>query len=174
MQQPFVKWGLISGGLGVLIALVFYLINPELSFSTTGMILGLTIPLICMYLSGTEERKLLGGYISWGQALKATFLTFLIGFFISAIFQYILTTFIDPSLVEIQIEQALEMAEKFASMGGQEMSEDDIETIRENSSPSFMKMLMNSLVASACIGFPISAILSLFIMKKNPEQDILA
>ena len=174
MQQPFVKWGLISGGLGVILGLIYYLINPELSFSTTGMLSGIAIPLVCMYLAGLEERALLGGYITWGQALKVTFLTIVIGFFISSTFQYIMSTFIDPDLVEMQIEKGLELAEKMVSLGGQELSEDDIERIRENSSPSFVKMIWNSLGAIACVGFPISAIMSLFIMKKDPEKDVLA
>lgn len=174
MQKPFVKWGLIASGLGIMITLIFYLVNPE---SLNGFLVGALTTVIMIYSAvkaSQEERELQGGYMTWGQALVPALLTILVYFVITMLFSYVLMTLIDPSLAEKQAEAALEMQEKIMGMMGAEVTDDMIEEIEQRAQPSLMNTVIGMFWGLLCFGFPVAAIIALFVQKKNPENDLLA
>lgn len=173
MQKPFVKWGLIAATFGVVYTLLVYLVNPAAINSLSAGLIPMIAMIFCASKASLEERAMRGGYMSWGQALMPSFLTIAIYFIISMLFSYVLTNFIDPSLIEEQTEAALEMQEKMMNMFGGEMTDDMIEELRARAEPSLMNVLMGTFWAMLCFALPISAIIALFIQKKNPENDLV-
>lgn len=173
MQKPFVKWGLIAGGIGIILSLVFYLINASMMNSALATILTTGVMIYCAVQATKEEREFQGGYMTWGQALVPALLTILVYIVVNLLFSYVLTTLIDPSLIEEQIKAAMEMNEKLMNMMGQEMTDEQIQQIRQRSVPSLMNTLVAILTSMLCLGFPVAAIIAVFLQKKNPEDELL-
>ena len=76
-------------------------------------------------------------------------------------------------MVDFQIEQALEMQEKIMSAMGQEMTEEQIEMAKSQGKPSVMNSVMGLVGGLVCMIFPISAIVSLFLRKADPNADLV-
>ena len=173
MQKPFMKWGVIAGTFGIIYTLLVYLVNPAAINSLSAGLIPLAAMIFCAVKASIEERNMRGGYITWGQALAPSFLTIAIYFIMSMVFSYILTNFIDPSLIEEQTEAALEMQERMMNMFGGEMTDDQIEEMKKRAEPSMVNVLMGTMWALLCFALPISAIVALFVQKKNPENDLV-
>jgi len=56
--------------------------------------------LVGIVLSGIQQRKAMGGYITIKEAFGALFITTLIASFINAVYGYVYATAIDPNLVD--------------------------------------------------------------------------
>ena len=56
--------------------------------------------LVGIVLSGIQQRKAMGGYITIKEAFGALFITSLIARFINAVYGYVYATAIDPNLVD--------------------------------------------------------------------------
>lgn len=173
MQQSYIRWGLIAAAFGIVYTLLVYLVNPAAINSMSAGLIPLAAMVFCAVKAGMEERTARGGFISWGQAFTPTFFTVMIYFILVLIFSYFLTTIIDPSLIDEQIDAAIEMQENILGMLGQEVTDEQIQQIRESASPSITNMLMGVFWSLLCFALPISAIIALFIQKKNPEQDLV-
>jgi len=171
MENNAVKYGIYSGVASVLFSMVLYFINPSLMFGMAAWI-GLLIPVYFMYKAATEEKMENDGYLSFGEALKATFLVAVIAFLISTLYSYVLINFIDPSLVDTIKQQSVEAAEKVAGMFGGD--EDVLEEMRDqmdeqNFAPTLASSLMSYLFTLIIPGFPMALIVSA-ITKKNNEN----
>lgn len=173
MNQPYMKWGLIAGGASILYMLILYIIDPNLIKTMSLGLIPIVVLVFCMTQAAKEEKEALGGYMSWGQALKPTFLVGLIYIVMSLLFDYIMTTMIDPALVDIKIEQALEIQQDLMTALGQEMTEEQIETAKIGASPSLIGFLTGIIGGLICMVFPISAIASLILQKKDPNEDLV-
>ena len=173
MEQPFIKWGLTAAGFGIVFSLLMYIISPSSMNSMVAGLVPMAVMIYCAVKAPVEERDLLGGFISWGQAFKISFLAILIYFAIQIFFSYILTAYIDPSLAEEQMEVAMEMQEKIMNMMGTELTDEQIEQLRSRTQPSLYNSFIGMLWGVLCFGVPIAAIIGLFIQKKNPENDLV-
>lgn len=130
MEHPPIKNGIYMGGVLVALALIAYVVNSTWLFHPGLRIAaGLLVPLYFMYRTITEQRLEEEGKISFGEALKAGFIAFLVGTLIYSLFQYVLVNFIDTGLQEVAKEQMLAYMDKFAGMAGAE-SEELLETVR--------------------------------------------
>lgn len=170
MRNHAAKFGLYYGGISILLSTVFWLVKPDLLFNTgLGFAIAFGLPLILMYFSIKSTRDDQEGYISFGEAIKASFLTYIIGSLLAILFTYILMNFVDPSLLEMQKEQAMEMAESMSSMFG--ANEEMIEEMKDEMSDqmgtfSFGQALTGWLGGLVFPGIIFSLIMSA-IMKKN-------
>ncbi len=117
MKKSSINNGLFLGAAMVIGSYALYLANPKMFFSAKSFVL-LMIFILIMVKSGREARKANGGYISFGEAFKNMFVTGAIGVLICTCFEYVLFNFIDPGLIDIQKEIALEAAEKVTELLG--------------------------------------------------------
>lgn len=167
MENNGVKYGLLAG-LGVVVyTLVLYLVNDTLIFGWASM-LGMVIYIACMYKAGVDERSENGGFITFKEALKPTFLTYVIGSLIATIFTYLLFTVIDPGLMDLQNEIAAERIQSMSGMLGEEGVEEALKRLEEQGA---MKISDTALGYAMMLifGFVIAAIISAIVKKKRPE-----
>lgn len=170
MENNGVKYGLLAG-LGVIIySLVLYLVDDKLLFGWAS-ILGTVLYLACMYKAGVDEREEQGGFITWKEALKPTFLTYVVGSLLATIFTYLLFNVIDPSLIEIQKGMAIEQMQSMEGMIGEEGVEEGIKQIEERGTSG----LNDTLIGYAfmlIIGFVFAAIISAIVKRNHPAGSI--
>ena len=76
MKENWMKYGAIYALVAMIMHILFYYI-VELSLSVQ-MILSFGIMILFMVLATLKERSQNGGYLSYGECLKTTFLTTLI------------------------------------------------------------------------------------------------
>jgi small-conductance mechanosensitive channel len=176
MTNHGVQNGIFAGLVGVVLYLLYWFINPNLLFNMTlGLIVGLGVYAFFMWRAGSATKEDNSGYLTFKQALKPTFLTFVIGSLIAVIFTYLLYNFIDPTLNDLLQEKSIEMAEKAAKMFGAD--EEALEQIREQVEAKGVSMSIGQIIQQYLVGliFPgfILALIVSAIIKKNPPQDAI-
>lgn len=82
----FLKYGLMAGIIYSVYALILQLTGSDLRFNTTLIfVIMLVFPVIFMVMAVKSERSLQEGLISFGEALKTSFLTYLIFIIIAVV-----------------------------------------------------------------------------------------
>jgi len=128
------KWGLIAGIVSMVYTAILY---------TTGLFLnpgvpwvGVVLSVVLIVLAMRNFRELNGGFMTYGEGVSMGAFTGTISALLSGSFNYLYTTFIDPTIqqqirdfseeqlaaqgmTDEQIEQALEFANTFQSPGVQ-------------------------------------------------------
>ena len=163
-----VKNGIYLGIASIVFSHVCYLINPKMLLNGVAF-LGFLIIIFFMYRSAVEERRLNEGMLSFGEALKVTFITFIIGSLISSIYVYLMFNHIDTSLNEVMKEVSLDNAETIANLMG---TEDQIELMHDqiesqNIQMSFSMIFLNYLVSLIFPGFVFALVISAVTKKVN-------
>lgn len=164
-----IKNGLILSLVSIIIGLILYFINPRLLFSGWYMLFGLLLFFGFMAKACIDARNEGGGYISFGGAFMAAWLVAIVSMVISVVWQYILTTFIDPSLVELQQEVSIEMWGGFMERLGvdQEDFREQVEAqgnAQAGANPFYM--LLGILCGSMVMAIP-AAIFGLIFNREN-------
>jgi len=175
MDNPGIKWGIYLGIASVAMTLIMYLVNPIWMFQSKAMLFGLAVTIGFLVMAGKEKRDDLGGFASFGQIFPTLFIACLISAVISVIFSFVLIKFIDPGLIDVQKEATMESTKWWMELMGvegdamDEALEATAEALDEQDVAGPGQMV-TGLLFSAVIAAIISAIMSLFIMKKNPED----
>ena len=105
MQQTSIKYGITTGVAMALYLLFFYsmdkaqVLNPLVFWSS------LLFPMVGMVMATRKVKDELNGEIDKKEAIKTSFLTWVIGMAILMAFIFILFNFIDDSLIDLQKEQ---------------------------------------------------------------------
>ncbi len=169
-MKPSVKYGLISGVVGVLFNLVMYItgINRTGSMQMIQW-LGLIIPITCMYFAiKTYKEEIGNGWITFGKAFNQAFMVGLIGGVIGSVYHFLYIKFIDPTFIDFQMNQQLE---KMTDRG---MSEEMIEQAMKQTAP-FMTppvqlgfAILFSLFFAAVLGLLLAG-----LMKKPNLEEII-
>jgi hypothetical protein len=168
LKNTGVKNGIILGIVSIIFSHVCYMINPK--WLLTGIAYASFIILIYfMYRSAIEERTKNEGLLSFGEALKSTFLTYVIGTLFGSIYIYLMFNVIDPSLGEVLREVQMEQAEFFANLLGAEDQIDGLPEVieQQNIQFNFYMVLMQYLVGLIFPGFVLALVISA-ITKKEP------
>jgi len=177
MKNHGISNGLIAGLVGIVLYLGYYFINPDLLFNFwLGFIVGLAVWIYFMRKAGMDTKADNGGFLTFKEGLKPTFLTFVVGSLLTVLFSYVLFNMIDPSLNDLMKEKSLEMAEKMSSMFG--ASEEAVEAMREQMEEQDMSMSIGRLVQQYLIGlifpgFILALIISAVIKKKPAENEVV-
>ena len=169
MENPSVKWGLIGGIGAVVITLILFIINSESIFGKLSFV-SFLVYIIAMVKAGAEEKQNLGGFMTWGEALKPTFLSYAIATLIASIFMFVLGNFIDPSLNEIVQNKSIEIAEVFSSYIPEEEMEANVSKIQATDFFSVFEIGKQYFVGLIFPGFIIAAIISAIVKKNRPEM----
>lgn len=181
MKKSSINNGLFLGVAMVIGSYVLYLANPKMFFSAKSIVL-LMIFIIVLIKAGKDARTENGGYISFKEAFINMFVTGAIGTLLCTSFEFVLFNFIDPGLIDIQKEIALEAAEKVTEMLGglgeeyEVAFEQEIEKIEEGNPASMAATIKNyfaRLIAPVAL---LSAIIGLVIKRRGtgsgPADDL--
>jgi hypothetical protein len=157
-------YGLFLGIALVLISVIYYATGNTFAKSAAWIGWGVTIGGII--IAQLQFRNLLGGVMSYGQALGVGILTMLFASVITGFFTYLLYAVIDPSL---QDQARLAMEEQMVTR--RNLSEEQLDAAMAMASrfddPAVM-FVMN-IVGGAFAGLIISLLTSIFTQKKSEE-----
>lgn len=175
MNTPGVQNGIFAGLVSIVYSMILWFVNADLMFNfLASSVVGLVILIFFMVRAGNETKLENDGFLTFKQALKPTFLTFVVASFLSMVFMYILYTFIDPTLNDLALEKGMEMSEKVARFLG--ANDEAIEQIRiegerqmEAGTQRGLGQYIFGFAGSLIFGFIISLIVSA-IIKKNPPE----
>lgn len=172
-QTPWIKYGVIYGIISICLFLFSAYVSPLGIW--TQLMLGIVIMIVLMVLSAREEKASKEGILNYGEALKNTFLTGMLGFAISGLTTMIMVHLIDPSLIEVLHEQALNSVESMLTFFGapddaiseaMEKAEADIE---DQFTP--VAQILNIFKSSIMVVI-VAAIVSIFVKKNENIHDI--
>ena len=173
LQTNWAKYGIYYGVISILIQLIsFYVVPINIWLQ---MLVGIIIMCVTFYLAGKEERNDKGGVLTYGEALKTTFLTGFVGLVISTLFLIILIQLVDPGLVEKLTQMSMDAARGMMESFG--MPEDQmaeaLEKAEEDAANSFtpVRQLINIFTGSIMV-LIVAAIMSIFIKKEADPNAI--
>lgn len=157
------KWGLIYGVISIIFTTITY--NTELWKNwIVGMLFGIILVVVMLYLANKEFILLNGGFMSFSQGLGLGTLVVTTGGVVGLLYDFIYKKFVDPNLVANQVEMA---REQYENMG---MTEDQIETSIEKAqqyASSGLSFIIGLFVI-VIIGFIIALIMSAIMKKDKP------
>ena len=167
------KFGLISAAIIVGYTLIAYLVDMSLFTNTWLGALRFVVLIVVLILAVNASKKLMGGYISFGQAFTASFITSLIGSLISTAFTIILFDFIDKEaaaqITELAIEASIEMMEKFGATDTDAIDkmQEELRNNNQYSTANQAKGFFYGLIFYAVLSLVIAA----FTKKNQPLMD---
>ncbi len=168
IKPIWLKFGIIFGALSIILYLISYYVFPMGMWKQ--LLFGFTIMIVIMVLSAREYKREHDGILPYGEALKLTFLTGFTGSLIAGIFSIILINLVDPSIVDILKEQAIESTQAMLeSFGAKEdvinEAMDEIENDFE-SRFTFTSQLLGNFTNAIFIVI-IASIVSIFVKKDD-------
>ena len=155
-------YGLLLAVALIVVHLVLYL--TDMHQSTTGMVISGIVFVAGISLVSLDYRnKKLGGYISYGKAVKIGFLTVLFASFIVAIYTFVYHSNINPG----EIQQAkIEAAEKIYAMELDSAQEEQFLKWADYMNTPVVYAVV-TIFMYALIGIVIALITSIFIKKEE-------
>ena len=175
MKNQGVINGLLLGLCSVLASLLLYLVSMDLYLNWwVQLVLSLGLTIFFMSRAGVMSRREGNGFISFKDTLKPTFLTYAIGALIGTIFIYVMYHYVDPGLVDLTKEKALEQTEKMMSTFGapQDDIDEAIEKMEQQSFESGIGKTLLQYCFQLIFGFILALIISAFIKKNPPETAV--
>ena len=164
--------GVLLAALTVGLGLVFYFVSKPLFLNLSlRLFLSLLIPITLMTRAATQERKKLGGYIEFSEALQPAYICLIIGTLAFSIFQYVIMN-MDFELLEIQRDisvKAIQDIKGFANL-----SEENVATLEETTPEDMrpnLQVFMLGLAKNFILGFIIAAIIAAIVKRKNIASE---
>jgi hypothetical protein len=134
--------------------------------------LGWCFPIIICILGVMQQRKQLGGYLEFGEALKVAFLILVLGSLIATVFQYILFNYIDVPFRQALMQEAAAKAERLMGRLGmpQEQIDKATEDMLNGNSYTIGKLFLG--FAFGCIWwFIVALVVSAIFKRKRPPFE---
>lgn len=162
-----ITYGVYLGILLILMSVVYYVTGNTFASSAQWVSYALMIGGVVFAQLG--YKKVLGGTMTYGQALGVGVLTMLFASIISSIYTYLLYSVIDPSLQE---QMRIFTEEKIIQQGNvpDEQLDMAIEVATKFQKPALMAIF--GVLGGTFIGLIISLITAIFTQKK-PTDDII-
>jgi len=159
--------GLLLGLIGIVMGVIKYVMNWHLEQHPIEMVLGIVFTVAILILAFNQFKKMSGGFMSLGQALKLGMGVVLVSTIIAVIFNYLLMNVIEPTMLEqmqdLQWEKALEQ--------NPDMTQEQIDLGKEMaakfSSPPIIAAMQ--LVFGLFFGFITTLITGLIMKRDNPN-----
>lgn len=171
-QQASVKkiamnYGLLLGLASVLLSVITYVMGVHLERPWWASLLGITIMVLFIVYGLKAFKSDNEGFLSLGEAIKVGLAISLIAGIVSALYNYVFVSFIEPDFVnqmmeitrENMIEQNPEMTEEQMEMG--------LNISRKMMTPGIMSAL--AIIFTLFIGFIVSLISGLIMKQNRPE-----
>ncbi|MBN1133314.1 MAG: DUF4199 domain-containing protein [Bacteroidales bacterium] len=168
LLKPALIYGLISAFIGILLSVVFHLLDLSMKNWVGWVSIAVSI-LVVIYLLRAYRNEYLGGYATYGQLILMALLIGLVSSAITALYTYLLYTVIDPDL----LERMRIMAEE-RIMNNPRISESTYDTIIErlDKRMTVSRMTVNSLIAGTVATFIIGLIVSAFLKKESTPEGM--
>ncbi|HQQ98380.1 MAG TPA: DUF4199 domain-containing protein [Cyclobacteriaceae bacterium] len=168
------KWGLIVGGISILLYGSLYAIDLALMVQIKFFFLIILCYLGAIIYAGIEYRNQNGRYLSYGKAFQHGFILMITGMFLGTLFNILLYHVIDPELpsklLEASMENARAMMESFGTPA--DAIDDAMAKAEANAAESFT--LVGQLKAFFINGIIITAVIvaitSLIVRKTEPVE----
>ena len=163
VSRTGLRYGLIGGLLSIALSLAMFL-TGAVSFDAEGggnwvqTLLSVALYLGVLIMAINAHKKLQGGTITFGKAFGVAAVATVVMAVLSAIFTYIYFSFIDPEVLEMAYEKAIEQMES------QGQDPEQVAGILK-SSLSAAAMSIYSLIGGVILGMIVSLILAL--IQKN-------
>lgn len=165
------RWGIVAGIASILMFTVYsmFLMGSMAFWGST--VFGSTSFVVCLVLIGvmaSQQRKAMGGYITFKEAFQGIFVSILIMVVLSQIYSAIYTNFIDPAYFEkvkaMSTEFAAQIGGKEAGDMAAERAEQQLESQRGLAGQ--ILGLAGSIILYSIFGFIIAAI----VKKEKPAH----
>jgi hypothetical protein len=168
------KWAVIMAVVGILLAIIMYVIDYTLMVQFKMLLIALAIYLGIAIFAGIEYRNSIGGFMSYGKAWQHAMAIFAISALITTMFNLLLYNVIDPELPGKLAEATLEnQRAMMANFGAPEDQIDkEIEKARERTENQF-KPAGQALGYLIILAFSaVMALISSIFVKKNEPVDM--
>lgn len=167
------KWGVICAAVGIVLSVLFYVIDYALlaSFKFLGIILVVSIGLVIY--AGIDYRKTIGGYLSYGKAWQHGWVVFAVSGVISLVFQMLLYFVIDSELpakmTDVIVDNTREMMANFGAP--EDQIDKQLEQVRIDTTDRFTVFGLIKGFAIQLIFMAIPALITAIFVRKNPPID---
>lgn len=166
-MKPYLKYGLIVAGIGIIISMISYLIGMDKT--DAGQYIGyLNIPImiVAMVFAIKERReKELGGFIEFGQAFGTASLMVVIASVITSVYTYLYMSVINPGMKDYIIQKQME---KMESQGqSQEQIDMAMPYVEKFTTPGMVTLF--ALLGGIVLGIIIALIVAAIMKKPNPN-----
>jgi len=170
------RYGLLIGGISVVLSIVYFLMDPLLQFTNLWLtLLSAVIVIALLVVLGLDVRKKIGGFWNFGQAFQSLIIMCLFIIILSTVYSFILFKFVDSGLPQ-KVNDATEQVtvSRLEKMGVDQSKIDEYTKPFEDGefkaklAPTFKNELTNFGVALL-----IDAIICLIVaacIKKNPPM----
>lgn len=164
-EQPTVmsvglKYGLILGLASIAVNIIFFAIGMNPFEGGWKGWIGTVLAIGMIVLAHKNFKDSGSGFMTYGQGLGLSMITFLVSMVLGGIFSYVYLNFIDPTAFEAIWEKAA------ADMEAKGQSEDQIELGLSWGRKLFWVFFI---VGSLFMGLIVGLIVSIFTQKKPPE-----
>jgi F0F1-type ATP synthase assembly protein I len=175
--------GLLAGGIVLVLSIVFYLINPLLQYTNTGISFLLpVIIIVLLVVLGLDIRKKTGGFWSFGEALKSLVIMSFIIAAMATLYNFVIFKFVNPELpAKIAVAVSESMTERLSNAGLDQAKIDEFTKTFENGEfeAKLKPTLVNELIAfgGSFVFYVIVALIVAAIIKKKaplynfPEEE---
>ena len=164
-----VKYGLILGIVLTFLSIVCYFVDPAYMFYLRDYF-GYAIILYFMYRSILDKKRQNEGILSFKEAVKEGFVTYIIGTFFGVIFIYVMLNYFDPTLYEVMKDVVVQRVEilsgLFSSAEPDHINELSKELDQQDIKLSLPTLFFKYLQKLIFPGFIFAAILSAFLKKE--------
>jgi len=169
LLKPALIYGLIAAFIGILISVIFYLLNLTMK-NWVGLLSVAVSIVVIVYLLRAYRNEYLGGFATYGQLILMALLIGLVSSFITAIYTYLLYTVIDPDL----IEKTRIIAEE-RIMNNPRIPESAYDTIieRMDKRMNVNNITRNAFIFGTITTFIIGLIAAAFIKNEETPQDMM-
>jgi len=160
--QSALYYALLIGVALIVVHLILFLLDQ--TKETPGMIISTAVFIIAIIVVQLDYRnKKLGGFISYGRAVKIGFLSILFASFIMAIYMFIYLTQINPG----EMQQALLDAQQQVYNYGLSPEQEASQIKMQESIHTPIVYALGTILGYAFMGIIVSLITSIFIKKEE-------
>ncbi|MDD5508434.1 MAG: DUF4199 domain-containing protein [Bacteroidales bacterium] len=163
-------YGLILGAVMIVVSLIYYILDVNMftiGFGILSVVVSLAIVIIVFALGMNSYRdRYLGGKIDFKRCFLIGLIIGLVGFIISAAYNLIFMTYIEPGAMEEGVNKVIE---KWGDKMTEEQLDDMISKMQKRMTPS--AQIKSSLITGAIISALLSLIVSAFIKKDKTVSE---
>lgn len=164
-------WGVITGVVSILIFTIYSMfLMSSMGFMGTTVIgvLSFIVVMVLLLVMSLQQRKAMGGFISFKEAFQGLFIAILIVVAISNIYTVIYTNWIDPQYFDKVKEMSVSMV---SGLGDEEAADAVAEKMDEEfeKQKSFSRQMLGfagSVILYSLFGFIIAAV----VKRNKPEH----
>jgi hypothetical protein len=172
-EKIWVKYGLIGGGIAILITVIYYVLDDTLLADRILGLIPLLVILVTAIMAAAELRKRQDGYLAYSQAVTTSLGSFSLSILLSTLFNTLLYLVIEPGLQKKIINLQLQKVYKEVEKGN--LPKENYDEIAKRLTESGPQMFLFSLLMGV-IGFIIIALIifliSSAILRKEPKTQI--